>query len=439
MNQEETHNIFDQRKVIFISGLHGSPKIGLGKFINNKVNIDTNIFLDPKFMRLKFNDQLDTLYTRSYSFGDSLDFVPYYLLPEGNDHFIIVGNISNDDLQKVSLGMARFDTDFELQWESHQPDDLPTEPGGYLGYHIMPTGDGYLIGGSVYYPAQASHKGIIARTDLQGNFLWVKSISLPNLWTSALRIGERSDGTYFYIGSQDIDTSIIDYSDPARLRFGIFNKAGSILKDTIIGPLMDRFGVDIFRPSPDGNFLIGGHTFGDRGINSHLLKLDEDGNSLWQRFYYHAYPEALSRLDNLQFTPDGGFIMSGRFADLQRVYGGPVYKHTWLLKTDEYGCVTAGCQNNVNLAEPVKISAYTVYPNPSSGLLYLQWQNGALQPDQVELYNLQGQKVWQQQVEPLMGVSTQRLQLPASLPPAHYLLLMQHKGQLLQRENLQLH
>ncbi len=76
---------------------------------------------------------------------------------------------------------------------------------------------------------------------------------------------------------------------------------------------------EIFRviPTSDGNYLLGGLTFSDIAANGHadgwILKMDPDGNILWDRKYGGSYWD---KIFSLHETADGGFVFTGETRSL---------------------------------------------------------------------------------------------------------------------------
>ncbi len=379
---------------------------------------------------IKFDRNWDTVKTRKYLFTNSHQVSIFDLLPEGDSSFVLTGYDYDTVTTKTSLLIARFDTALNLLWENHY-EDTRSVAGGFWGFNIIEINEGYLLGGRSFYPGgQYPNNGIIAKADRNGDFDWFKQIA-SNENSGALKIAERSDSLFIYAGAQEIDTSLIGFVDPSRLRFGIFNEKGTIILDTLIGPIMDEFGTGAFF-SDDGSFIIGGPTITSLGINSHLFKFSENGDSIWQRFYYYGYPEAESWFNFMQSTPDSGFVMAGIFFDVQNRYNNNPLISNWLLKVDQYGCVAAGCEQIGLVEGRTAGKAFQLYPKPARGVLSISGSPESHTTLQVELYSLQGQKLWQQPVE--LPV---RLRLP-DLPGATYLLLLKAEGQVVQRERLQI-
>ncbi|MEQ9262669.1 MAG: T9SS type A sorting domain-containing protein [Owenweeksia sp.] len=354
--------------------------------------------LGLKSLLVKFNRQWDTVQTRIYRYQDSLGAQPYKIIPDTDSTFLMTGRTFDSASQKLNILFTRMDTSFNPIWEKHYSLDTSSLPGGFQGFDVLPLNDAYLLGGVAYYPGgQHPNRGIIVKTDLNGNFIWQREITSPK-GTGAVQLGKRSDGNFFFFAPEIIDTSYQGFSRPMRLRFGIFDSHGNILKDKMISPLLDDFNTLVYTPTFDGAFLVGGSLRRSQGYQSFLFKFSENGDSIWSRFHWFGYPDAWSELEDIAITPDSGFILSGNFLDLKNLLTpfGKLHVYTWLLKLDQYGCDTAGCER-ISLPEPVIYQApLKVYPNPTRGYLVLEWEE-LQEKATVKVFNNTGQLVYENQ------------------------------------------
>jgi len=119
----------------------------------------------------------------------------------------------------------------------------------------------------------------------------------------------------------------------------------------------------------DGSFIICGSLrntalgLADKGM---LYKFDEQGNTIWSRFYSHysglppGYPQ---QFKDVKQTSDGGFILTG----VTEGIAPPNPQRLWLLKLDSVGCLVPGCNTvGVEEFETQLQSALQLSPNPAS-------------------------------------------------------------------------
>jgi len=97
-----------------------------------------------------------------------------------------------------------------------------------------------------------------------------------------------------------------------------------------------------------------------------IVKVAENGDSLWMRNYNFDGLNIIYELKDIVEDLDGNLVMVGEYRNIS---GGDVGQKAWLLKVDQYGCLVPGCQlvsiedihsENVNLL---------LYPNPVNDFL----------------------------------------------------------------------
>jgi hypothetical protein len=162
----------------------------------------------------------------------------------------------------------------------------------------------------------------------------------------------------------------------------------------------------------EDGYLIGGffwHDFPHSGTGTAmtqqkgmLLKLDENRDSLWARFYAvmtfdPTWMQHRHSMGEFKPTPDGGFICVGYIENVE--FSGE--RMPWVLKVDEYGCLEPGCQFvGVDEFAIDMRGSLTAYPNPTTDQLRIKLTlpDGAAQGNRIELvmHDLQGRVVYRQ-------------------------------------------
>lgn len=118
--------------------------------------------------------------------------------------------------------------------------------------------------------------------------------------------------------------------------------------------------------SPGGDLIAAGITVvpGSSYFGT-LLRTASNGDSLWMRNYQYA-DDSLSNgpglFNDIQPTPDGGFIAVGGALSVAGVYGQDV----WVVKTDSLGCIEPGCNLITGMEAQITNlrDALRVFPNP---------------------------------------------------------------------------
>ncbi len=115
-----------------------------------------------------------------------------------------------------------------------------------------------------------------------------------------------------------------------------------------------------------GYVAVGQHLIPGPYFYGWLLKVAENGDSLWMRGYNFEGTNIVYELKDIKEDLDGNLIMVGEYRDIN---GGDVGQKAWLLKVDQYGCLVPGC----HLVSTEEVDAEEVnlllYPNPANEFL----------------------------------------------------------------------
>lgn len=248
-------------------------------------------------------------------------------------------------------------------------------------------------------PGESLDDAILFRIDDNGQILWYKDIEentnlytyyasmclLPNdevavTWTDLLLkanpIPQLNPNFSVWVARWDKDGNRL-WKKPYRQYLGFtphntYNRA--IAKDL------------------DGNLLVSLYIV-DTAKRPGLMKIDSNGNLLWKRVY-DIYPENGTVLDMqtnvnhiLPLGDEKGYLLS---CDFMTPGGGNLfpfdYQTALIVKTDKYGCLVEGCQQNDNVVTPAE-EVFNLYPNPAEGRICVQSNN---LPAQAQLFDMQG-------------------------------------------------
>ncbi|WP_084274311.1 T9SS type A sorting domain-containing protein [Crocinitomix catalasitica] len=179
-----------------------------------------------------------------------------------------------------------------------------------------------------------------------------------------------------------------DYSVAWEIPYGDYYTSGFAKNFTKILPLNER------------EFVVTGYVHTETGIMGCLVKFNIDGELLWHRKYMKV-PLAESGnehyLYDVEQTPDGGFVMVGQAFDRLEITDLPGQK-AWLVKTDEYGCLVPGCEDDdLGIDNPVKTVQSKIYPNPAKNTLFYYHHQDNFEPVTITIHSIHGQQVheWQ--------------------------------------------
>lgn len=230
----------------------------------------------------------------------------------------------------------------------------------------LASGGGFIIAGNTYSSGGGGSDIYLVRTDANGNKQWEKTIGG---WMDDEGFGvlQAKDGNFVVVGYTRSRGS--GGSDIYLLKV---DQNGDPLWQKTYGGPADDFGYALLE-APDGGYLLAGYTYssGNGGSDAYLIKTDSGGDLQWQKTYGGS---ADDQVFGINATADGGYVMAGwsrSFSDSQDFYE---------VKTDADG--TLQWQKKSPRWDSAKESysswAYSVLQKPDGGYLVNGWQ---LNPD----------------------------------------------------------
>lgn len=257
-----------------------------------------------------------------------------------------------------------------------------------VGNEVIETPDhDYLIFGTTRSASNDTTDAYLLRLDENGDTLWTK-IYGGKLEDSGVSIAFASDGGYtlalasnsFNPGNYDIHLVKIQ------------ENGDTLWTRTYGGPGTDY--VHSMQSTSDNGYIVLAHTlsFGAGSLDFYLLKVDENGDSLWTRTY--GGPES-DWGGFVQQTADDGYILTGdtysfndpsgdiyliktnSFGDTlwTRTYGGTEYDRAYhVLQTLDGGYVISGVTQSYGEAD---INGYLIRTNSTGDTLWTKVLGGA--------------------------------------------------------------
>lgn len=336
---------------------------------------------------IKFNAALDTLKTAKFSYANIKDSDAYGLKAFSKNEILVVGNHFVKSTGTFWMLLTRLDSNLNVVWEQVYKKPGWNQVGGYSGIDVEKTADGgYLIGGIATRFLNLPNQGLFIKTDSLGNAQWGKTLSGPE-GNNEVLLHRVNDSVFSFLTSQRLSEAAPGQFW-TQLRKGQVDIQGNILQDTLIGPVILSLNTAFFNPTPDGHYLTAGYAQ-SLGFKSYAMKFSESGDSIWFREYFNGNQIGVDEgiIETMALTPDSGFVFCGYFMDKGP---GGTGAHTWLIKTDKYGCDTAGC-NTVSVHEySLPAIEVSVFPNPFEDELLLSWEAEELAPFTLRLSDAQG-------------------------------------------------
>ena len=214
-----------------------------------------------------------------------------------------------------TLSLVRTDVNGNTVWVKHYPGSL----GRDLGYALQQTSDGgFVVCGS---SGPSLDDVYVVRTDVNGNMVWSSTIDLGG-GEMALAVQQTADnGSVVLVQNSG-------FADPdGELYLLRLDQNG----DTLWTHLYATAGADEARGlaiTADGGFIIAGGN-GDPSRDIQLIRADAQGIELWRRVHATVGDELAMDVQQLD---DGGFIVAGR---KENALTGDIEMH--LLRTDANG------------------------------------------------------------------------------------------------------
>ena len=226
---------------------------------------------------------------------------------EDNDgNYVLTGFTSSNDSNKSDVFFGKVDPQGNVL--TKKAIKITKNYDG--GYSISKTADGgFIIGGE----AGSSHNEdfMMLKVDQNGNKQWWKKFSdKPD--NSAYDAIEASDGNFYLVGKKRI---VDRYED---IRIIKTNSKGKKIWDKTYGGDKEDIGEGIIE-SENNTFVVVAGTFSyGKGGDVMLMKINSDGEVIWQNNYGGDKFEGLRVYDgnsvsgrHLTKTPNGGFLVSG--------------------------------------------------------------------------------------------------------------------------------
>ncbi len=342
-------NLFKDSTYFFYLGYKGNLiKKSFNELYQCVISIsheDSLHFYAPFLM--KFNGY-DTVFTKIIK-KDTLDFTPNdftYL----DGYFYYTGAIKlSSSSTYYSVMLAKTDSLGNLLWVKHYGNDKA------VGYQIISTYDGnLLIGAEHYYPNaiygnQDQSDWEIIKVDTSGTVLWDKRFGNDELNDGAPGyMLKTKDGNYIISGALGMFHSSPNpyFSDSkSKGRLVKIDGDGNIIWDKLYGyEATEATGSSIIKETPDGSLIaimytvVAPDSIYYSPSNPVMVSLTEDGKIKWFRQYYFnkSAPTSVydeSTVESLDFTSDGGYIFAGYGLDTALT---PMQRG-WIVKTDSLG------------------------------------------------------------------------------------------------------
>ena len=341
---------------------------------------------------IKFNEEGDTLWTRSHYYEGSV--LPHGILQSQDKGFVIYGDIKIDGhvqafaLKTDSLGNELWHNFYELG---------PDNSNKFFSALELP--DGNLLFSGTGHLAEKSWELWLVKTDAQAEELWMQHYGGPR-GEAALRVIYIDENRYLTSGGYIKDSTGV-----------IIAMNYMSMVDSMGMPYWEKIHEDgnYYEPqSPivqfnETEFLRAGTYYEDypapSGFAEGLItKFNIDGEVVWDTTL-SVLPKEDHYFRDIDLTPDGGFVATGF------ILSNPT--RSWVVKFDSLGrtCSYVGCDSfTVDTTKMVSVQDFLeelmeeeirIYPNPAKNHITIDWSNNPIfqtgeEDYQIEIYNAAG-------------------------------------------------
>jgi len=356
---------------------------------------------------VKTNCNFDTLWTKLFQHPDTLfsiqnntavsKFMDIKETPDGG--YILGGEYNYHCTGNTDRGLLiKTDTSGNFEW-------YKTYGARIRDVEIDPIDSGY------YFPGSYNGINKLTKTNKYGDVLWTKNFNTnlpsPYIPTEPFDI-EIVDSNNLVIASTGFiqttpNTGHMKYIVISKInttnkslvwekKFNPFYKIENITLLQSINLNLYKKNIIISYTSPiDGDYFYP-PTYIGGGYRAILFNINQNGDSLWLRFYSHLNTDGDDediQLNDLAVCDDGGFLLGG-FYDIHSY----IYTDCWLVRTDSLGyapaAFTVGIESEELIIESLRLE---IYPNPSSDNINLGLESELKENLKLEVYNISGQLV----------------------------------------------
>ena len=362
---------------------------------------------------MKFNPQGDTLWTRT--FGDTTNFHTFRQAKElANGDFIVVGqNINGGWLVRTdSLGNQKWSRTYSGFGDVQSLTSVfPTTDGGFIlggrRRHLSPS------------PYNNNNDQLLIKVDSAGSTQWSYIHDTPYDDPNAYVI-QTLDGNYVF-------ACAVSNQNTNRRKAALVkvDANGNLLWEKTYGTQSgDHALVRVMELADSSLLAVGTRDVGP--INYGLMvKTNAHGDSLWVGEYEHdiSWRPSSNELWDVAPMADGGFVACGETRG--RPNGGAFQQDAWVIRVDSMGCILANCLVGNESLKP-KAKSLKIYPNPSSGQLWIQASEKRFQ--QVVVIDLQGRQLLKQDLS--IEQSKHKLALNKLENGVYFIQLLDQEGEI---------
>jgi len=233
--------------------------------------------------------------------------------------------------------------------------------------HLDVNEDGIIVGGFTWHPENGAGTNLaLLMTDHEGNELWRYQYGNDALDQRVNPVQFMDDSRILSIGGvHALEFGWIDFMIRVQVLDYSVTNPPYVVDSYDIFPAEDTFGPFSLIDVSDGGLLMSGvgrdeNAVEDPTQHGMVIKFDNEGDSLWGRYYNHTADGFSNWLNDAVELPDGGFALTGTSENGFGLY------QIWLLRLDSLGCLEPGCHLITDLEEQYTdlMGSLSIFPNP---------------------------------------------------------------------------
>ena len=246
---------------------------------------------------LKLDSNGNIVWQKTY--GGSRGDIAYSIQKTTDGGYVVAGKTKSFGDSIGDVLIIKLDSNGNVIWQK-------TYGGSSLdiAYSIQETTDGsYVVAGQTLSFGAGNNDVWVLKLDSNGNIVWQKTYGGAGS-ESAKSIQETTDGGYVVTGTNG---SFSAHSNSWTIKL---DSNGTVLWQKIYGENDDEDSMSSIQETTDGGYVVAGATasFGAGSGDVWVLKLDSNGNVVWQKTYGGT---RWDRAFSIQETTDGGYVVAG--------------------------------------------------------------------------------------------------------------------------------